>query len=104
MLVFVGHKSPASYDTSSCRALKFKMATMDKTTLIELLPGAFVLYVIGLYVYRMYFDRLSHIPGPKLAAASLWYEFYYDVVLKGRYTYKIRELHEEYGKRIAISS
>ena len=57
----------------------------------------FVVYVIGLYIYRAFFDRLSHIPGPKLAAATLWYEFYYDVVLKGRYTWKIAELHEKYG-------
>jgi hypothetical protein len=70
----------------------------DKIILIELLFSAFVLYIIGLYVYRVFFPRLSHIPGPKLAAASLWYEFYYDVVLRGRYTFKIKELHEEYGE------
>ena len=56
-----------------------------------------VLYVISLYVYRAYFDSLSHIPGPKLAAATLWYEFYYDVIKVGRYTWKIAELHEKYG-------
>lgn len=70
---------------------------MEYTLLAKLLSVSFVVYVIGLYVYRMYFDHLSHIPGPKLAAASLWYEFYYDVILKGRYTYKIKELHEQYG-------
>ena len=70
---------------------------MDRILLAELFAVLFFLYVLGLYVYRMYFDSLAHIPGPKLAAASLWYEFYYDVVLKGQYTYKIRELHEKYG-------
>jgi len=71
---------------------------METSLLAELLAFFFVIYVFGLYVYRMYFDSLSHIPGPKFAAATLWYEFYYDVVLKGQYTFKIKELHEQYGE------
>ena len=73
------------------------MAFIEYSALLKLLPILIAPYVVVLYIYRMFFDRLSHIPGPKLAAASLWYEFYYDVVLKGQYTYKIRELHEQYG-------
>jgi len=71
---------------------------MDHLALAELLALCFVAYVLCLYIYRVYFDSLSHIPGPKLAAASLWYEFYYDVILRGQYTFKIVELHEQYGK------
>lgn len=41
---------------------------------------------------------LSKIPGPKLAAASYLPEFYYDVICVGKYTTKIRELHEKYGE------
>lgn len=48
-------------------------------------------------VYSVYFGPLAKFPGPKLAAATLWYEFYYDVILKGRYTFKIKELHGKYG-------
>ncbi|KAK4695743.1 hypothetical protein P7C71_g2073, partial [Lecanoromycetidae sp. Uapishka_2] len=76
---------------------------MEVLTFAPYLFVLFIIYVIGLCSYRMYFDSLSHIPGPKLAAASLWYEFYYDVVVKGQYTYKIRELHEKYGPVIRIS-
>ncbi|KAL6714742.1 hypothetical protein ACLMJK_008167 [Lecanora helva] len=76
---------------------------MDRLLLAEMFALAFIVYVLGLYVYRMFFNRLSHIPGPKLAAATLWYEFYYDVILKGRYTFKIKELHEKYGPIIRIS-
>jgi cytochrome P450 len=47
--------------------------------------------------YSVYLGPLSKFPGPKLAAATLWYEFYYDVVLRGRYTFKIKEMHEKYG-------
>lgn len=70
---------------------------MELSTLLTLLFVFSIVYVLGLYVYRMYFDPLSKIPGPKLAAASLWYEFYYDVVKKGQYTWKIWEMHEKYG-------
>ena len=58
----------------------------------------FLLYIVALYVYRAYFDRLSHVPGPKVAAATLWYEFYFDVIKKGRYTWEIKKMHEKYGK------
>lgn len=41
---------------------------------------------------------LSSIPGPRLAAASYLPEFYYDVILLGRYTHQIRRMHEIYGR------
>jgi hypothetical protein len=37
------------------------------------------------------------VSGPRLAAATLCYEFYYDIICEGRYSWKIRELHEQYG-------
>lgn len=70
---------------------------MELSNLLKLLLVFFVFYVLGLYVYRIYYDPLSKIPGPKLAAASLWYEFYYDVVKQGQYTWKIWEMHDKYG-------
>jgi hypothetical protein len=53
---------------------------------------------LGLVIYRLYLSPISNFPGPKLAACTLWYEFYFDVVKRGRYTWKIGELHEEYGE------
>lgn len=64
---------------------------------LTLAGSMLLIYVVGLYVYRTFFDPLSHIPGPKLAAATLWYEFYYDVIKKGRYTWVIGEMHKKYG-------
>ncbi|KAK7931818.1 Cyrochrome P450 monooxygenase [Apiospora marii] len=40
---------------------------------------------------------LSHIPGPKLAAATFLYEAWFDLVRGGRYTHEIRRLHAVYG-------
>jgi hypothetical protein len=56
-----------------------------------------VCYVIALYLYRVFLHPLAKYPGPKLAAASNWYEFYYDVYRQGDFTRHIQELHKTYG-------
>ena len=61
------------------------------------LGALFFLYLVGLAVYRLYFSPLAKFPGPKLAALTLWYEAYYDLWKGGNYTFKIAELHKEYG-------
>ncbi|KAL8826761.1 MAG: hypothetical protein Q9191_003597 [Dirinaria sp. TL-2023a] len=48
-------------------------------------------------IRRLFFSNIAHIPGPRLAALSSWYEFYYDVVKPGQYVWKIKELHKEYA-------
>lgn len=60
--------------------------------------GAYILYTTGLVIYRLYFHPLAKFPGPKYAALSRWHEFYYEVVLKGQFTFKIQELHKQYGE------
>lgn len=55
------------------------------------------IYLIGGAVYRLYLSPLAKFPGPKLAALTLWYEFYFDVVKQGRYTWEIAKMHEQYG-------
>jgi cytochrome P450 len=60
-------------------------------------------YGVVLAIYRLFFSPISHFPGPKLAAATFWYQFYYDVVLQGQYVWKTRELHEKYGPVVRIN-
>lgn len=67
------------------------------------LLGLLSLYVLSLGIWRLYFSPISHIPGPKLAALTWAYEFYYDIILGGQYTFKIIELHKEYGPIIRIN-
>ena len=54
--------------------------------------------VLLVSAYRLYFHPLAKIPGPRLAALTFWYEFYHDVILPGRYVWKIQKLHKDYGK------
>ena len=64
---------------------------------IALIVGALIVYYIGLGVYRLVFHPLAGFPGPKLAALTLWYEFYYDVIGRGKFLWKVKQLHEKYG-------
>jgi hypothetical protein len=40
---------------------------------------------------------LAKIPGPKYAAVTHYYQFYYDVIRRGRFPWKLKQLHEKYG-------
>jgi len=62
-----------------------------------------LLYLAGLAVYRLCLSPIAKFPGPKLAAATYLFEGYYDVVKRGKYTFKIRDLHAEYGQSHQIS-
>ncbi|RDW72779.1 cytochrome P450 [Aspergillus mulundensis] len=63
----------------------------------------FVAYLLIVCIYRLYFHPLSHIPGPRLAAITHGYEFYYDVIKKGTLIWEIQRLHEIYGPIIRIN-
>lgn len=58
-----------------------------------------VVYLASLAVYRLYISPIARFPGPKLAALSRWYEFYYDCILPGQFSFHIQQLHKQYGKR-----
>lgn len=54
-------------------------------------------YLTWLVVCRLVLSPIAKYPGPKLAALSNWYEFYYEVIHKGNFTAHIQTLHDEYG-------
>lgn len=67
--------------------------------ILATIVAVFLGYRLLLILYNISpLHPLSPIPGPKLAAATYFPEFYYDVICVGKYTTKIREMHEEYGE------
>ena len=69
-------------------------------SLVKYAAVLITLWVIYSVIYRLYFHPLAKFPGPKLAIVTHWYEFYHDIVRRGQYTYKLRELHQKYGSYI----
>ena len=57
-------------------------------------------YCVCLAVYRITFDPLASFPGPKIAALTGYYEFYYDFFRNGTYTFQIEKMHQKYGTRL----
>lgn len=74
------------------------MVDVSLAFILTTLIVASTLWVIGIVIYRLYFHPLAHFPGPRLAIATYWYEFYFDVLRGARYTWKLSELHERYGR------
>lgn len=56
-----------------------------------------VIYFIVLIIYRVFLSPLANVPGPKLAAATGWYESYYDCLRAGKYIFEIERMHKLFG-------
>lgn len=79
----------AMIDLNSVTDLPLKLA-------LVLLYGS-IIYAAAVTFDRLVLSPLAAFPGPKLAALTNWYEFYYDVIQQGQFTFKIQELHKKYG-------
>jgi hypothetical protein len=79
-------------------------ATLEVLTQLSSLSVAgacfllWLIYLVSLAIYRLYLSPLAKFPGPKLAALSKYYEFYYEVVKRGQFTFHVQELHKKYGE------
>jgi hypothetical protein len=66
-------------------------------SLFSFVAALFGLYRLSIIVYRLFWHPLRYIPGPRVAATTTLYETYYDLVKGGRFSFKVRDLHTEYG-------
>jgi len=77
------------------------MGFISTFTMFTVAATSLLLYGVGLVVYRLFFHPLSKFPGPKLAAITGWYEFYYDIAKDGQFFWKIEEMHKTYGRYVS---
>lgn len=75
----------------------------SSTSIIAFAVMATVFYTLYGCIYRLYFSPVAKFPGPKLAALTLWYEFYFDVIMSGSYMNEIRKMHLEHGPIVRIN-
>ena len=76
------------------------------STILVISPLFVLIYVLGLTFYRLLVHPLAHFPGPKIAAASYWYDFYHDLLAgpyPGQGVYNIERLHQRYGPIVRIN-
>ncbi|KAJ5784893.1 uncharacterized protein N7503_010105 [Penicillium pulvis] len=66
------------------------------------LSAAALGYVFLVAIYRLYLHPISKLPGPKLAAVTSLYGFYFNVVKGGRYLWEIEKMHKKYGPIVRI--
>lgn len=75
---------------------------MDSLPMLELVGLLLLAVTVPGVLWRLFSSPLSKCPGPKIAAATLWYEFYYDVLKDsgGQYMWEIERMHRVYGKLV----
>ncbi|BCS18374.1 cytochrome P450 [Aspergillus puulaauensis] len=76
---------------------------MAPLVLAVLLALSYIVYLLGLGLYRLLLHPLAGFPGPRYAALSRWHECYYDVHLQGRFIFWIKKQHERYGPIVRIT-
>jgi hypothetical protein len=76
-----------------------RVSTMEKAAISAwVLIIGFVAFCSMVILYRLHIHPLSKFPGPKLAAATGLYAFYFNVIKNGVYIWKIQEMHDRYGQ------
>jgi hypothetical protein len=88
-------ESDAGFFVGGAQSLPNLFSLRSAATILALLISHRVL----LMLYRISpFHPLAKFPGPKLAAATYMYEFWFDGVKWGKYNHEIQRLHQIHGK------
>jgi hypothetical protein len=83
------------YDRLSALALTFR--TTDYWHIMGGIAILLVVYNFVLIVYRLWFSPLAGFPGPKLLAATTWYETLIDL-WSHDFPERLSKIHGEYGE------
>ncbi|KAL4947493.1 cytochrome P450 [Aspergillus filifer] len=69
---------------------------------LSCLFAAFVIYNALVIIYRLYFSPLAKIPGPKIAAATPWYETFIDLWYNN-FPDVLANMHKKYGPIVRVT-
>ena len=58
----------------------------------------YVFFVLAKCFYNLFLHPLRRFPGPRFAAMTSLYEFWFDVIQDGQYLWEIEKMHRQYGK------
>jgi hypothetical protein len=99
LLCFLSYTSVTGILDLTLRGPLYPISEMEYLPIYAALTALalFVFYGLRIVIYRLSAHPLAGFPGPKLAAATFLYEFYYDVVKRGMYIWEIERMHQEYG-------
>jgi hypothetical protein len=70
---------------------------MEFWYLVVAIATCVVASLIHAVISTLILHPLAKFPGPKYAAVTHYYQFYYDVVRRGRFPWKLKSLHQAYG-------
>lgn len=74
---------------------KLKLVPQERGPLVQsVLLGALIIS-IGTIFYRLWFHPLAGVPGPRLAAITNWWAYYYE--LRGVLPEKVKALQKKHG-------
>ncbi|PVH92548.1 putative benzoate 4-monooxygenase cytochrome P450 [Periconia macrospinosa] len=62
----------------------------------------FTLYSLRLVVFRLYFHPLARFPGPKILAATTWFETYVDL-FHHDFPQRLSKIHDKYGPIVRVA-
>ncbi|PQE19169.1 cytochrome P450 protein [Rutstroemia sp. NJR-2017a BBW] len=79
------------------------MELFNVVRLVAIAAIILFLYATSLVLYRLFFSPIAGFPGPKIAAITGWYEFYYDYWKDGKYIFEIEEMHKRYGPIVRVN-
>ncbi|KAJ6030971.1 cytochrome P450 [Penicillium herquei] len=67
------------------------------------LTAGWLLHQLGVVIYRLFFHPLAKFPGPKITAATGWFETYHDLFRRGMFVWEIEKMHQQYGSIVRIN-
>lgn len=86
-------------ENCACPIVHFIMTLVLLTLVVLIL---WVIRQILVILYRLIWHPLAKFPGPKLASATTAYEFYFDAIKGGQYTFEIGRMHMKYGENLSL--